>query len=152
MMITRVALSRTISASKQRGIALANAFTHCVKCNKNTFLTIIPQRSGNVVFPFALVGHHYPFYRRQYTTSSTSEDSLKVELLNKALEHVNEHGWTMEALNQAAKQMNLSAMAVSQLLDNAQYDLIEYFIIKCNQQMSKHVQLIDTSKYVFIII
>lgn len=145
-MITRVALSRTISAPIQRGIALKNVFSHCVKCNKKALVTITPQGSGKVVFPFALIDYHYPFYRIQYSTSSAGEESLKIELLNKALELVNEHGWTMEALNQAAKQMNLSVMAVSQLLDSAQYDLIEYFIIKCNQQMSKHVQLMDTSK------
>jgi hypothetical protein len=86
---------------------------------------------------------------QQQFSASDNANSLKLQLLDTAVtKYVHTLGWSAEALNMAAQDLNLSRMSVSQLLNNSEYELVEYFITKCNQHMSRTIQLKDTSQYV----
>lgn len=116
---------------------------------------VLNQKQQQQVTASLFSTQQYKSYHTTTTTpnynnsSATSEENtLKVELLKNALQQVHTYGWSIDALNSAAKELNLSTMAVSQLLPNAELELIEYFITKCNQHMSRTIQLMDTSRYV----
>ncbi|KAL9642491.1 hypothetical protein ABK040_011058 [Willaertia magna] len=73
---------------------------------------------------------------------------LKKQLLEVAIEkYVPINGWTINSLISAAKDINLSSMAIPQLFNSTnlgpETELIQYFITKCNRTMSERIQLMD---------
>ena len=134
------------SASSLRGCAkLMNSSSSMVCFRQPTFtmtsLVHMNQFNNNT---------QVRFYTNQYANSQVNEDpaaTLKAQLLDTAVnKYVSTLGWTAEALNMAASDLNVSRMSVSQLLNNAEHELIEYFIVRCNQQMSRAIQqTMDTS-------
>ncbi|KAG2374809.1 hypothetical protein C9374_010553 [Naegleria lovaniensis] len=94
-----------------------------------------------------------------YNIGSSSEASyqsvgsvqkLKNKILDTAIDkYVLSHGWTVESITQAAKDFGLSPMASSQLFATGstslgpETELIQYFLTKCNREMSTQIQLMD---------
>ena len=60
------------------------------------------------------------------------------QLLNAALLHVPDLGWSEETLNAAARDINLSLSEISLLVPHGPIDLVHHFIRQSNASLSKH--------------
>ena len=72
-----------------------------------------------------------------------SEDDMKRQILDSALEFVPEHGWTDLALQKGAEAQGLSS-AIDGLFPRGPGDLVLHFIEECNGKLAE--QLLEESK------
>ncbi|GLC40969.1 hypothetical protein PLESTB_000961500 [Pleodorina starrii] len=79
---------------------------------------------------------------RSYCSSTSGQpvDALRQSLLDGALKHVAERGWTEAALIAAARDLKLSP-AIIGLLPRGEGDLVEFFIELCNARCIKELEL-----------
>ncbi|XP_078256788.1 ubiquinone biosynthesis protein COQ9, mitochondrial isoform X2 [Rhinoraja longicauda] len=78
-----------------------------------------------------------------------SEDQLRQQLLSEALKFVPKFGWTVEAIAEGAKVLDLSP-AVTGMFSHGPGDLVLHFVTHCNNQLSQllaeHGSLVEQGK------
>ncbi|XP_020311638.1 ubiquinone biosynthesis protein COQ9-B, mitochondrial-like isoform X1 [Oncorhynchus kisutch] len=67
-----------------------------------------------------------------------TEEQLQAHILNAALDFVQLHGWTLEAISAGAETLGLSA-ASSGMFQNGAGDLVLHFIAQCNAQLTEQM-------------
>ncbi|XP_041048386.1 ubiquinone biosynthesis protein COQ9, mitochondrial isoform X2 [Carcharodon carcharias] len=67
-----------------------------------------------------------------------SEEELRQQLLSAALEFVPSFGWSLEAVAEGAKVLDLSP-AVTGMLSHGPGDLVLHFVCQCNKQLSEQL-------------
>ena len=72
-----------------------------------------------------------------------SEDDMKRQILNSALDYVPEHGWTDLAIQKGAEAQGLSS-AIEGLFPRGAGDLVLHFIEECNAKLAE--QLLEESR------
>ncbi|XP_051884229.1 ubiquinone biosynthesis protein COQ9, mitochondrial isoform X2 [Pristis pectinata] len=65
-----------------------------------------------------------------------SEDQLRQQLLSSALKFVPRYGWSVEAIAEGAKVLELSP-AVTGMFSHGPGDLVLHFVTQCNRQLSQ---------------
>ncbi|XP_078063752.1 ubiquinone biosynthesis protein COQ9, mitochondrial, partial [Mustelus asterias] len=87
---------------------------------------------------------HFPFssshsdQNGQKAEGFESEEELRQQLLSVALEFVPSFGWSLEAIAEGAKVLNLSP-AVTGMFSHGPGDLVLYFVHQCNKQLSEQL-------------
>ena len=66
------------------------------------------------------------------------DDHVRQNILNAALEHVPELGWSSEAIEKGAQAIGLSAMAEG-MFPRGAGDLVLHFIEDCNVRLADHL-------------
>ncbi|XP_055504738.1 ubiquinone biosynthesis protein COQ9, mitochondrial isoform X1 [Leucoraja erinacea] len=86
---------------------------------------------------------HQDSYSSSYSDQSAekgegfeSEDQLRQQLLSAALKFVPKFGWTVEAIAEGAKVLDLSP-AVTGMFSHGSGDLVLHFVNQCNNQLSQ---------------
>lgn len=67
--------------------------------------------------------------------SSSGEKPLKEAILDGALTHVGEHGWSVDAIAQSCQDEGLS-VASAGMFPGGAGDLVEHFLVKCNRDLN----------------
>jgi len=78
-------------------------------------------------------------------TNSSQNQDPRVEVLDRALNHVQLHGWTIEALSVASMEMGFPGITHGIFTDGP-VELVYHFVYKTNQEMITQLSAMDLPK------
>ena len=77
----------------------------------------------------------------QTSESATfNEDTLRKKILENAMKHVPEHGFTVDAINEGVIEAGLSSASTNGIFQNGSFDLIDFFYKKSNADMAEYLE------------
>jgi len=74
-----------------------------------------------------------------------SDDDIRAQILNTALEYVPTHGWSERAIQEAVQALELSGASVG-MFKRGGADMVLHFIEECNVELSEHLAAISRKR------